>query len=610
MPSIYNENSSNVSKELKIIKPGRSHKRSILKRILKYVSIITWIRSYNFSMFKNDLLSGFIMSVVVIPQCLAFSHIAGIPPKYAFYTAIVIPIVTLFFSSSMFMINGPSIALSMVAFSIVSNFAKPFTDSYIELMLLLSFFVGIFQLALFFLKFNFLLKFISTSVIKAFTASAATLIILHELAPILGIHGGDSGATIDIVLYLFTHVVSNINYWSLLLGASTIGIWYILNLKINGGIAIFLSILISSSLGYVISHYMGAYIRFEHPVETVIPHFHLPTFKLEQALLIYKDAFVLAIIALVLATSIATSLAEQTKTSISMRQEIISQGMTNLIGGFFSTYISTGSFSRSALNYDCAGKSPIAGLISSIFTILIVMFFGSIVQYIPSAVIAGIVFLIGLRLIHFKSFIKIIKFSRTERYILMITFLTGILVSLQMAIYMGVLSSVIIFILRVSAPRIFSIKYKHTTKTFTNTNVKDANNKDGECPQIVMIKIQGAIYFGSSRYMAKALSEIVKRNKQKIFLLISGEGITTLDWDGAHILEEKAQKWGERMCITGLAPNIKGTLKRYNINHKRLRFKNKTVAITYLLDKIDLNICKNCDRTVFQQKSLENQQYL
>ncbi len=591
-----NSDSVYFKKKLKQIKNFKT-KKTLKANLLYHIPILRWYKKYKLSYLKNDLISGFVMALVVIPQCLAFADIAGIPARYAFYTAIIIPLVSFFFSPSLYMISGPSIALSIVIYSMVSTLAVPHTQDYVTLVLALSFLAGVFEIILFFLKFNVLLHFVSHAVVKSFTFAAGIIILIHELYSLWGMKIQSTSSAVVLVFHFFRNFPESYSWQEFSIGALTILLWFIFRLKVSNGIAICYSIVVASVVGFYLHLYYHFNLTFETAIANVVPTVGLPLLTLDNFHLLYKPALSLGLISLLLASSISFSVAEKYKQHSSIKQEILHQGLTNFIGGFFATYMSTASFSRTALNTDCSGKTPLAGVFSSIFTIIIALFLSNLVSRVPSVVIAGVIIIIGFRLIPFKDTLEILKASRTGRIVIILTLFSALVLDLQISIVVGVITSMVVFIFHVTHPNIYSVEY-HKHSDNEDTFQKGSSRP---CPQVMTIQINGSIYFASSSFVSKSLSRIKHSIPKGSFLLILGNGITSLDWDGSHMLERKSKRWGKYMCISGLAPHIKEGLDRYNIDAKYLRFKSKTTALNYLLDNFNVDICRTCELYVFDR---------
>ncbi len=578
---------------------NHQEKKPLLTAIKDILPILDWIKTYSFKDAKGDIIAGFITALIVIPQCIAFTAIAGIPAKYGFYTAIVIPWISVFFASSRHMVNGPTIAVSMLLASMAGAFDFPAgSPNYVHIVLTLTFLGGIFQVALYLLRFDFLLRFVSNSVLKAFTAGAAVLIVLKQIKTALGFHFDQEYEMWHGLYHIATEFSTGTNFLALTISVITIILTVLLSTKISSGLANLASIIIMSVIAYLVTTNSPFSLNFAPQAGHITPTFILPRMNFSEFEHLALNGFGLSIISLISAISIASALSEKTHQKIDTRQEVFNQGISNALGSFFGIMLSCGSFSRSGLNLDSGARTPMAGIVTSITVTIALLFGGSILHRIPIPVISGIILLIGIKLIKFKQILEIIKRSRSERFIIAVTFFSAILLGLQNAIYFGVFASLMIFIIRTTKPRIFVLEYLQSKRRFI---VSNTNHETSNCPQIIMIRIQGAIYYGSSQFVEEAIKNIINTRNNASLIMICGEGITNIDWDGAHVLNSIVEKHQGRLCIASLGPNILNRLHKYGIHNPNILYSGKHQALSALYKQLDYDQCKACTNPIFQE---------
>ena len=344
-----------------------------------FFPFLGWLPSVNKKSIRADIMAGLTGAVIVLPQGIAYAAIAGLPPQYGLYTSMITPVIAALFGSSLHLISGPTAAISIVVFSALSGHAEPGSAEFISLALTLTFLAGLFQFAFGIARFGSLVNFVSHTVVIGFTAGAAILISTSQLKYVLGFHIPRGESFLHTWMEMFQQIGA-INYYILAVSAVTLFTaiivrrflprWpYLLFGMVAGGI---FSILIDGQAHGV--ELVGAIPRS-------LPPLSAPDFSFEIIQKLIPDAFAIALLGLVEAVSIARSVASKSKQQINGSQEFIGQGLSNIIGSFFSSYAGSGSFTRSGINYDAGAKTPFSAIFASIFLLLIVLLIAPITAY-------------------------------------------------------------------------------------------------------------------------------------------------------------------------------------------------------------------------------------
>ncbi len=567
----------------------------------KIFPFLIWWPLVNRQTLYADLLAGLTGAVIVLPQGVAFAMIAGLPPEYGLYTAMITPIVAALFGSSWHLISGPTTAISIVVFAALNQFAEPGSAEFIRLALVLTFLAGAFQLALGLAKMGTLINFVSHSVVIAFTAGAALLIATSQMKHVLGLDIPKGLSFFQSWETILLHL-SETNFYvfgiAILTLASAIGIkyffprWpYMLLAMIIGSVA---SVLLDAQV-------YGVTLVGELPAH--LPPFSVPDLTEMTIRQLAPNAFAIALLGLIEAVSIARSIASHTHQRIDGNQEFIGQGLSNLVGSFFSSYAGSGSFTRSGVNYQAGAKTPLAAIFAAILLALVLLLVAPWTAYLPIPAMGGIILLVAYNLIDFHHIKEILKVSKTETAVLVVTFLSTLFLQLEFAIYIGVIFSLIFYLQRTSKPIIVEVAPDSDSinKSFVNIERKAVPT----CPQLKVLRIDGSLFFGAINHVATSLHEASK-GKQKHVLLIAN-GINFIDITGAELLVQETKRLrtlGGDLYISGLKKTGRKLLQKGNywedIGADHFFF-SKADAIEKIYGALDRQICQSCEFRIFNE---------
>jgi SulP family sulfate permease len=571
-------------------------KDKILPRIFPFLN---WLPAVNKGSLKADFLAGITGAVIVLPQGVAFAMIAGLPPEYGLYTAMTLPIVAALFGSSWHLISGPNTAISIVIFAAVSNFAPPSTPEFIQIALSVTFLAGFFQLALGLARMGTLVNFVSHTVVIAFTAGASILIITSQMKHVLGLEipRGESFLLTwkDIFLGL-----GETNLYVLLIAGVTLLSAILLRKLLPKWPYMLFAMVVGSLLGILIdAEGHGVMLIGEIPAK--LPPLSFPDLSLVTIKKLAPNAFAVALLGLIQAVSISRSIATKSQQHIDGNQEFIGQGLSNLVGSFFSSYAGAGSFTRSGLNYQAGAKTPMAAIFASILLALIVLLVAPLTAYLPMPSMGGIILLVAFDLVDFHHIKGIIRTSKAETSILLVTFLSTLFLELEFAIYVGVILSLIFYLQRTSKPRIVTMAPdpENEKRKFVNIGVFPQT----ECPQLRIIRIDGSLFFGAVNHVSSVLHEMSKDGRKHLLLVASG--INFIDITGAEMLANEAKRWrdnGGGLYIAGLKKPGRDLIRNGGyleaIGEENM-FMTKLEAVSTVFRQLDPKKCASCTNRIF-----------
>ena len=508
--------------------------------LLRLFPFLRWWPQVGRDTWRADLIAGLTGGLILVPQGVAFATIAGMPPEYGLYAAMLPAVVAALWGSSWHLVSGPTTAISIVVFATMSPLATAGTSEYVQLVLTLTFLVGVFQLLLGVLRLGTLVNFVCHTVVVGFTAGAAVLIAASQVKNFFGL-SIPRGASVYQVLHDFVLQMAHINPWittvalvTVLSGVAAKRWWPRVPHMIVGMVC-------GSVVAYFLNSWKGESstgITSIGALRVGFPPLSSPEFTLATMQTLAPIAFAVALLALTEAVSIARSMALKSGQRIDGNQEFIGQGLSNIVGAFFSGYASSGSFNRSGLNYAAGAKTPLASIFASLFLLFSMLFLAPLAQYLPTAAMAGILFVVAWGLIDFHQIAAIGRASKQESVILLVTFAATLTVELEFAIYIGVGLSLLLYLKRTSQPSVEDVKPlpgQSPAAFGTDTGLQD-------CPQLKVVRINGSVFFGAVNHIQEALQDIDARQPHHRYVLLIASGINFVDLTGAHMLAQEAQR--------------------------------------------------------------------
>ncbi len=569
----------------------------------KIFPFLVWFKMVNKETIKADIIAGLTGAVIVLPQGVAFATIAGLPPEYGLYTAMVTPIIAALFGSSYHLVSGPTTAISIVVFSAVSNYATPGTPEFINMALTLTFLAGVYQFGFGVARLGSLVNFVSHTVVIGFTAGAAILIATSQVKHITGIVVPKGESFVHTWMDLFTEF-NQINPYLLLIALATL-ITAMLAKKFMPKLP---NLLIGMIVGSVLALYLKNFtdIKLVGEIPAHLPPLSHPEFSFETIKLLAPQAFAVALLGLIEAVSISRAVATKSNQRIDSNQEFIGQGLSNMTGSFFSSYAGSGSFTRSGINYEAGAKTPLSAIFAAIFLMIIVLLIAPLTAYLPIAAMGGVILLVAYNLIDFKHIKHTLSFSTSESSVLITTFLATLFLELEFAIYLGVILSLVLFLAKTSTPRIPTLSFDEGPDAPKRKLINIKQKPVKQCPQVKIIRIDMSIYFGSVNHIQNRIAKIVE-NEHIYHILIVASGINFIDLAGAEAMiaeNNSLKQHGGGLYFVGLKSNVyefaakSGFIKHIGNTHF---FDSKPAAIAHIYKKLDKDICAKCNALIFKE---------
>jgi SulP family sulfate permease len=576
----------------------------MMPKLVEIFPFIIWLRVTTWETIKADFIAGLTGAVLVFPQGIAFATIAGMPPEYGLYTAMVVPIIAALFGSSFHLVSGPTTAISIVVFATISQHAVPGTEEYIAMVLTLTFLAGIYQLAFGLAKFGVLVNFVSHNVVIGFTTGAAFLIASSQITHILGISTTKGVGFIEVWKELYFGI-SEFNGFLFFIGMSTV-ISAILIKRYQPKLPnLFVGLLVGGVVGWTLKSFTSSIITVGN-ITAFIPPLSFPDFSIHSLTEIAPGAFAVALLGLIEASSIGRSIATKSNQKINSNQEFIGQGVSNIVGSFFSSYASSGSFTRTGVNYESGAKTPLSAILAALILIIIVLLVAPFMAYLPIASMAGIILLVAYNLIDSGHIKKTFKYSKSESIIFLVTFASTLLIDLEFAIYLGVLLSLLLFIAKTSAPEVQTLAFSNQSSDGSRKMHSIKTSPLIQCPQLKIIKINMSIYFGSINHIQKEISTIID-NQIIHHILIVCDGVNFVDLTGVDALlieQNRLKKLGGSLYFVNFNSTVNDFMEKVNFIDdigKENFFKSKGEAINSIYARLDEVKCRTCRSLIFKE---------
>jgi SulP family sulfate permease len=551
--------------------------------IEKHVPILQWLPNYKRSWLKSDLFAGMTIGVILIPQGIAYAIIAGLPPIYGLYTAMIPQIVYAVLGTSRQLSVGPAAMDSLIVASGISALAAIGSDHFIVLAVLLAFIVGLFQVLFGVFHLGFLVNFLSRPVISGFTSGSAIIIGMNQFGNLLGLDLDRSNQMHTLILEII-NTFSNLHWPTAIVGISSIFLIFGIK-KLNRKIP---SALVVVALGILVVYAFhldlkGIIILGDIP--SGLPAFIVPVFDMALMEEISGLALTLGLIGFMEAISIAKSIeAKHNNYKVDANKELIALGFGNMIGSFFQTYPATAGFARTAVNDQSGAKTPLSSLIAAFIIALSLLFLTPVFFFLPKAVLAAIIIVAAFGLLDFSLPKNLLSYNRRDLIILNSTLLITIFVGIKEGILFGIVLSLAMLIYKTTKPHIAVLGNVPGTHFYRNIKRFDDVIIQEE---ILIVRFDAQLYFANTQYFKDKIKEFaLEKGPNLKLLIIDGESLNALDSSAIYALEEVHDYFTSKditVVFTGLKGPVRDTLVKSKLM-KKIRYDHCFMSIQEAVD--------------------------
>lgn len=483
--------------------------------VYRFVPAFDSLRTYSAQTFALDTVAGLTVAAVAVPQAMAYAQIAGLPPQYGLYTAIVMTGVGALFDSSKQLINGPTNAISIAILSALVGFGE---SERIAAAILLALLVGAFQTGITLFRLGDLSRYISHSVIVGFTLGAAVLLVLDQLKNLLGLPALGTGE--DHFLKRFWLTLTHLdqtNQSALLVGLGAIGITLLLtwlNEKLSIRLPEMLLAIIAMAAAVWAWDLDQQGVKIVGNIPAALPSFALPEVEWSRVRGLIDSSMAIALLGLLEAIAMAKGIAAKTRQKLDINQQCLSEGVANLAGSMFQCFPGSGSLTRSTINQQAGARTQWSGVIAAVAVALTVVMFARYAYYIPRAGLAGILMLSAWRLVDRQQLMYHLRATPTDAWIVSLTAISAVAVSIEFCVLIGVFLSFVLYVPK--AARV------HMTELVAAKEhiVRERVASDPTCSRIRIYSLEGELFFGAAPELEEHLDEIARGAQEGVRVIV------------------------------------------------------------------------------------------
>ncbi|WP_425418014.1 SulP family inorganic anion transporter [Oricola indica] len=548
--------------------------------VTRRIPILDWGRSYDRNAFTNDSLAAVIVTIMLIPQSLAYALLAGLPAQMGIYASILPIVLYAIFGTSRALAVGPVAVVSLMTATAVGNIAQTGTPEYIAAAITLAFLSGLFLLGLGIFRLGFLANFLSHPVIAGFITASGMIIAASQLKHILGVSA--SGHNLLELLVSLAEHLGDINWITLVIGvfATATLFWVRKGLKpllIARGMKPRLADVAAKSgpvaVVAVTTLVTWLFSLDEYGVRTVgavpqgLPPLTAPSFSPDMWASLVGSAVLISIIGFVESVSVAQTLAARKRQRIDPDQELIGLGMANIGGAFTGGYPVTGGFARSVVNFDAGAETPAAGAFTALGLLMASLFLTPLLYYLPQATLAATIIVAVLSLVDFSILKKTWAYSRADFAAVSATILATLLIGVEIGVTAGVALSILIHLYRSSKPHMAVVGQVPGTEHYRNVLRHEVITDD----RILTVRVDESLYFANARYLEDRIYDMVAQRPKLKHVILMCPAVNAIDMSALESLEainERLKSLGVQFHMSEVKGPVMDRLKRCDFfNH-------------------------------------------
>jgi SulP family sulfate permease len=539
----------------------------------KYLPILDWGRTYNRGTLTNDLVAAVIVTIMLIPQSLAYALLAGLPPEMGLYASMLPIVLYAIFGTSRALAVGPVAVVSLLTVAVVSKIAVPGTSEYIVAAITLAFLSGLILLALGFFRLGFLANFLSHPVIAGFITASGLIIAASQLKYIFGIEA--HGHTLPDLIGSLANNASQLNWITALIGIIATGFLFwvrkgLLPLLIGIGISprmagIFakagpVAAIVATTLTVWGFDLAADGVKVVGDVPKGLPPLTLPSFSMDLWTSLIGSAILISVIGFVESVSVAQTLAAKKRQRIDPDQELVGLGAANLGASLTGGFPVTGGFSRSVVNYDAGADTPAAGAFTAIGLVGASLFLTPLIFHLPKATLAATIIVAVLSLVDFSILKKTWRHSKADFAAVAATMSITLLMGVELGVTAGVAISILIHLYKTSRPHMAIVGQILGTEHYRNVLRHDVLTD----PTILTIRIDESLYFANTRFLEDRIYDEVAKQPALKHVVLMCSAVNTIDMSALESLEainERLEVGGVRFHFSEVKGPVMDQLK-------------------------------------------------
>ncbi|WP_018183906.1 SulP family inorganic anion transporter [Kaistia granuli] len=527
----------------------------------RYLPILGWGRRYNRVTLTSDLIAAVIVTVMLVPQSLAYAMLAGLPPQVGLYASMLPLVAYMLFGTSRTLAVGPVAVISLMTAAAISQVAAPGSPEYLAMAVALAFLSGVILVLMGVFRLGFLAGLLSRPVISGFITASGVLIAFSQLKHILGVSAG--GSTLPDMIAGLIGSLATFNPYALAVGIGVLAFLIFVRSFLKG---LLLRLGVGRSLAELLVRLgpiaaivvtTAAAVLFdlgERGVQLVgtipqgLPVFALPELSLATVTTLAGPALLLSVVGFVESISIAQTLAAKRRQRISPNQELIGLGVANLASGLSSGYPVTGGFARSVVNFDAGAETPAAGLFTAIGIGLVTLFLTPFLAHLPQATLAATIIVAVLSLVDIGAIRRVYAYSRPDFIAIAATILVTWILGVEIGVVTGVGVSLVLHLYRTSRPHMAIVGQMPGTEHFRNVERHAVITDDS----VLGLRVDESLYFGNCSYLEDSISKLVAERPKVRHLILMCPAVNTIDASALDSLYEI----NRRLADAGISFNL------------------------------------------------------
>ncbi|MAK61921.1 MAG: sodium-independent anion transporter [Ponticaulis sp.] len=515
-------------------------------KLANYFPILDWGRKYRGETFVNDAVAALIVTIMLIPQSLAYALLAGLPPQIGLYASILPLIVYAVFGTSRTLAVGPVAILSLMTAAAAGKIAAAGSPEYIQAALILAFLSGAILFGLGLLRMGFLANFLSHPVISGFITASGLIIAASQLKHIIGVPA--SGHNLFEIIYeLITHL-SAVNLPTLAIGLSSLVFLFWVRSQLKPLLKTFglgdkIATIIARAgpvFAVVLSIVVVAMLRLDEAgvkilrdVPTELPSLGVPGFNRDVWMQLFGSAALISLIGFVESVSVAKTLAAKRRQKVDPNQELIALGASSLAAGVSSGYPVTGGLARSAVNFDAGAETPAAGAFTAVGIALATLFLTPYLYFLPQAVLAATIIVAVLSLVDIQAIKTVWAYSKSDFLAMAATILMTLGFGVELGVLTGVGLSLFLHLYNTSTPHFAFVGQVPGTQHFRNVDRHAVVTSE----RVVTLRVDESLYFANARFLEDTVDAVVASKPEMKHLILMFPAVNRVDASGLESLE-------------------------------------------------------------------------
>jgi SulP family sulfate permease len=540
----------------------------------KYLPILTWGRHYNRAAFSSDMIAALIVTIMLIPQSLAYALLAGLPPQAGLYASIAPIILYTIFGTSRALAVGPVAVISLMTAATLGNIVDQGAMGYAVAALTLAFLSGVILLAMGVFKLGFLANFLSHPVIAGFITASGVIIATSQLKNIFGIDASGHNL-LELAVSLFENL-GEINWITFVLGTLTTAFlfWVRKGMKpmlrargLSAGAADVatkagpvLAVVATTLAAWAFD--LSAYgVKIVGEVPQSLPPLTMPDFSMDLISLLFVPALLISIIGFVESISVAQTLAAKKRQRINPDQELIGLGAANIGAAFTGGFPVTGGFSRSVVNFDAGAETPAAGAFTAIGLAIAALALTPLIFFLPKATLAATIIVAVLSLVDFSILKRSWGYSKADFFAVLTTIVLTLGMGVEVGVTAGVILSIFLHLHKTTKPHIAEVGLVPNTQHFRNILRHDVQT----VPHVLTLRIDESLYFANAKFLEDYLYDRVAGDTPIKHVVLMGSAINEVDLSALESLEainERLDAMGVKLHLSEIKGPVMDRLKR------------------------------------------------